>query len=205
MSARWSRSAAALLLAGAVALPAAGCGIRGTSVPVDAGAAPSRASCRAPESERAAEGMSRDSVRIYLLCSSRILSVSRTTRQGDEKTSPEPVRVAQALLEQLRLPPTAAEAAAGFSTAVEDWVEISGPAKDDPDSALRLSRPPEEIQSLALAQIVCTLADTTVAGDDGKVVLGGPDSQRDPLKAYQCTEEMRRNPMIAVNSGVLVS
>ncbi|MBD3010427.1 hypothetical protein [Streptomyces sp. 5-10] len=204
MSARWTRSAA-LLLTGAVALLAAGCGIRGTSVPVDAGAAPSRASCRAPESEGAAEGTGRASVRIYLLCSSRILSVSRTTRQGDEKTSREPVRVAQALLEQLRLPPTAAEASAGFSTAVEDWVEISGPAKGDPDSALRLNRPPEEIQSLALAQIVCTFADTAVAGDDGKVVLGGPDSQRDPLKAYRCTEEMRRNPVIAVNSGVLVS
>ncbi|GAA0932976.1 MULTISPECIES: hypothetical protein [Streptomyces violaceusniger group] len=204
MSARWTRSAV-LLLTGAVTLLAAGCGIRGTSVPVDAGAAPSRASCRAPESERAAEGMGRVSVRIYLLCSSRILSVSRTTRQGDEKTAHEPVRVARALLEQLRLPPTGAEVSAGFSTAIEDWVEISGPAKGDPDSALRLNRPPEEIQSLALAQIVCTFADTTVAGDDGKVVLGGPDSQRDPLKAYQCTEEMRRNPMIAVNSGVLVS
>ncbi|NIY66162.1 hypothetical protein [Streptomyces malaysiensis] len=204
MSARWKRSAA-LLLTGAVALLAAGCGIRGTSVPVDAGAAPSRASCRAPASERSAEGIGRTSVRIYLLCSSRILSVSRATRLGDEKTAPEPVRVAQALLEQLRLPPTAAEAAAGFSTAVEDWVEITGPAKDDPDNALRLNRPPEEIQSLALAQIICTFADTAVAGDDGKVVLGGPDSQRDPLKAYQCTEEMRRNPVIAVNSGVLVS
>ncbi|AQA12364.1 hypothetical protein HUF15_46880 [Streptomyces samsunensis] len=204
MSARWKRSAA-LLLTGAVALLAAGCGIRGTSVPVDAGAAPSRASCRAPASEQTAEGIGRTSVRIYLLCSSRILSVSRATRLGDEKTAPEPVRVAQALLEQLRLPPTAAEAAAGFSTAVEDWVEITGPAKDDPDNALRLNRPPEEIQSLALAQIICTFADTAVAGDDGKVVLGGPDSQRDPLKAYQCTEEMRRNPVIAVNSGVLVS
>lgn len=204
MSARWKRSVA-LLLTGAVALLAAGCGIRGTSVPVDAGAAPSRASCRAPASEQTAEGIGRTSVRIYLLCSSRILSVSRATRLGDEKTAPEPVRVAQALLEQLRLPPTAAEAAAGFSTAVEDWVEITGPAKDDPDNALRLNRPPEEIQSLALAQIICTFADTAVAGDDGKVVLGGPDSQRDPLKAYQCTEEMRRNPVIAVNSGVLVS
>ncbi|MCD9592106.1 hypothetical protein [Streptomyces sp. 8ZJF_21] len=204
MSARWKRSAA-LLLTSAVALLAAGCGIRGTSVPVDAGAAPSRASCRAPASEQTAEGIGRTSVRIYLLCSSRILSVSRATRLGDEKSAPEPVRVAQALLEQLRLPPTAAEAAAGFSTAVEDWVEITGPAKDDPDNALRLNRPPEEIQSLALAQIICTFADTAVAGDDGKVVLGGPDSQRDPLKAYQCTEEMRRNPVIAVNSGVLVS
>ncbi|WP_448332796.1 hypothetical protein [Streptomyces sp. DSM 41534] len=204
MSAGWKRSAA-LLLTGAVALLAAGCGIRGTSVPVDAGAAPSRASCRAPASEQTAEGIGRTSVRIYLLCSSRILSVSRAARLGDEKTAPEPVRVAQALLEQLRLPPTAAEAAAGFSTAVEDWVEITGPAKDDPDNALRLNRPPEEIQSLALAQIICTFADTAVAGDDGKVVLGGPDSQRDPLKAYQCTEEMRRNPVIAVNSGVLVS
>ncbi|MEU5266977.1 hypothetical protein AB0G77_00100 [Streptomyces hygroscopicus] len=204
MSGRWSRSAA-LLLTGAVTLLAAGCGIRGTSVPVDAGAAPSRASCRTPASERTAEGVGQVSVRIYLLCSSRILSVSRSAGLGDRKRSPKPARVAEALLEQLRLPPTAAEAAAGFATEVEDWVEISGPAEDDPDSAVRLNRPPEEIQSLALAQIVCTFADTTVAGKGGTVVLGGPDSQRDPLKAYQCTEEMRRNPRTAVTSGVLVS
>jgi len=37
------------------------------------------------------------------------------------------------------------------------------------------------------------------------VVLGGPDSDRDPLKRYECTEEMRSRPEVAVNSGVLVS
>ncbi|MET7766585.1 hypothetical protein ABZS71_33075 [Streptomyces sp. NPDC005393] len=200
----WTRTAACLLT-GAVALLAAGCGIRATSVPVDAGAAPSRASCQAPESGRSAEGAGRVSVRIYLLCTSRILSVSRSARLTDEKAPPEPVQVARALLEQLEQPPTAEEAAAGFSTAVEDWVAVSGPAKDGPDRALRLNRPPEELQSLALAQIVCTFADTTVADEDHQVMLGGPDSERDPLKRYACTEEMRRHPETAVDSGVLVS
>ncbi|MFI1850614.1 hypothetical protein [Streptomyces sp. NPDC020480] len=196
------RAAGALL--GAMALLTAGCGIRGTSVPVDAGPAPSRASCQAPEPGRSAEGEGRVSVRIYLLCTSRILSVSRTTQLTDEKTPPKPLEIAQALLEQLREPPSAAEEGAGFSTAVEDWVKISGPAKGDPDDALRLNRLPEELQSYALAQIVCTLAETSAADSAHRVVLGGPDAERDPLKRYECTEEMRRHPEIAVNSGVLV-
>ncbi|MEU5028399.1 hypothetical protein [Streptomyces milbemycinicus] len=198
------RAAGALL--GAVALLASGCGIRGTSVPVDAGPAPSRASCQAPEPGRSAEGAGRVTVRIYLICNSRILSVSRSAQLTDEKT-PEPLQVARALLEQLQDPPTRAEEEAGFSTAVEDWVRISGPAKGkgDPDGALRLNRLPEELQSYALAQIVCTFAETTVADSRHRVVLGGPDADRDPLRRYECTGEMRRHPEIAVTSGVLVA
>ncbi|MEU8824064.1 hypothetical protein [Streptomyces sp. NPDC048636] len=196
---------AAAVLSVAVALLATGCGIRGTSVPVDAGAAPSRASCEAPDPDRSAEGTGRVSVRIYLLCGSRVLSVSRAVRTQDEQPPPEPVQIGRALLEQLRQPPSAAETAAGFSTAVEDWVQVSGPAEDDPDRALRLNRPPEELQSMALAQIVCTLGESTVADEHHRVVLGGPESDRDPLKRYTCSEEMRRHPEIAVNSGVLLS
>ncbi|MES4901128.1 MULTISPECIES: hypothetical protein [unclassified Streptomyces] len=196
------RAAGALL--GAVALLASGCGIRGTSVPVDAGPAPSRASCQAPDPGRSAEGAGRVTVRVYLICTSRILSVSRSARLTDEKT-PEPLQVARALLDQLQEQPSFAEEEAGFSTAVEDWVRISGPAKGDPDGALRLNRLPEELQSYALAQLVCTYAETTVADSRHRVVLGGPDADRDPLKRYECTEEMRRHPEIAANSGVLVS
>ncbi|MFI0780107.1 hypothetical protein [Streptomyces sp. NPDC021212] len=205
MRARTIRWPAALLLTVVVALLAAGCGIRGTSVPVDAGAAPSRASCRAPETGRAAEGAGRISVRIYLLCTSRILSVTRNAQLSEKKAPIERVEAARALLEQLRQPPSAAESSAGFSTAVEDWVTVSGPARGDPDGALRLNRPPEELQSYALAQIICTFAGSAAADDDHKVVLGGPDSDRDPLKRYECTEEMRNRPEVAVNSGVLVS
>ncbi|MGW2332147.1 hypothetical protein ACWC5C_41215 [Streptomyces sp. NPDC001700] len=208
MSPRATRRPAApllTLLTVVVALLAAGCGIRGTSVPVDAGAAPSRASCRAPETGRASEGAGRVSVRIYLLCTSRILSVNRNAQLSERKAPIERVEVARALLDQLRQPPSATESSAGFSTAVEDWVSVDGPAKGDPDGALRLNRPPEELQSYALAQIICTLAGTAAADDDHKVVLGGPDSDRDPLKRYECTEEMRSRPEVAVNSGVLVS
>ncbi|NUP40662.1 MAG: hypothetical protein HOY76_27530 [Streptomyces sp.] len=197
------RAAGALL--GAVALLASGCGIRGTSVPVDAGPAPSRASCQAPGPGRSAEGAGRVTVRVYLICTSRILSVSRSARLTDEKAPPEPLQVARALLDQMQEPPSRAEEEAGFSTAVEDWVRISGPAKGDPDGALRLNRLPEELQSYALAQIVCTFAETTVADSRHRVVLGGPDAGRDPLKRYECTGEMRRHPEIAVTSGVLVS
>ncbi|MFF7655053.1 hypothetical protein ACFZCY_35335 [Streptomyces sp. NPDC007983] len=205
MRPRATRRAAALLLTVVVALLAAGCGIRGTSVPVDAGAAPSRASCRAPETGRAAEGAGRISVRIYLLCTSRILSVNRNAQLPGKKAPIERVAAARALLEQLRQPPTAAESSAGFSTAVEDWVTVSGPAKGDPDEALRLNRPPEELPSYALAQIICTFAGSAAADEQNKVVLGGPESDRDPLKRYECTEEMRSRPEVAVNSGVLVS
>jgi hypothetical protein len=196
------RAAGALL--GAVALLASGCGIRGTSVPVDAGPAPSRASCQAPEPGQSAEGAGRLTVRVYLLCTSRLLSVSRSAQLTDEKT-PEPLQVARALLDQLQEQPSVAEEDAGFSTAVEDWVRVSGPAKGDPDGALRLNRLPEELQSYALAQIVCTYAETTVADSRHRVVLGGPDADRDPLKRYECTGEMRRHPEIAADSGVLVS
>ena len=199
------RRPAALLLTVVVALLAAGCGIRGTSVPVDAGAAPSRASCQAPETGRAAEGAGRVSVRIYLLCTSRILSVTRNAQLSEKKAPIERVEAARALLEQLRQPPSAAESSAGFSTAVEDWVTVSGPAQGDPEGALRLNRPPEELPSYALAQIICTFAGSAAADDDQKVVLGGPESDRDPLKRYECTEETRNRPEVAVNSGVLVS
>lgn len=196
------RAAGALL--GAMALLTAGCGIRGTSVPVDAGPAPSRASCQAPEPGRSAEGAGRVTVRIYLLCTSRLLSVSRGALVTDGKTAQRPLELARALLEQLRQPPSAAEEGAGFTTAVEDWVRVSGPAQGDPDHALRLNRLPEELQSYALAQIICTYAETPVADSRHRVVLGGPDAKRDPLKRYECTQEMRRHPEIAVNSGVLV-
>ncbi|MGR3938797.1 hypothetical protein [Streptomyces sp. BRA346] len=205
MSPRATRRRAALLLTVVAALLAAGCGIRGTSVPVDAGAAPSRASCRAPETGRAAEGAGRVSVRIYLLCTSRILSVNRNAQLSERKAPIEQVEAARALLDQLRQPPSASESSAGFSTAVEDWVSVSGPAKGDPDGALRLNRPPEELPSYALAQIICTFAGSAAADEEHKVVLGGPDSDRDPLKRYECTEEMRSRPEVAVTSGVLVS
>lgn len=205
MSPRATRRRAALLLTVVAALLAAGCGIRGTSVPVDAGAAPSRASCRAPDTGRAAEGAGRVSVRIYLLCTSRILSVNRNAQLSERKAPIERVEVARALLDQLRQPPSASESSAGFSTAVEDWVSVSGPAKGDPDGALRLNRPPEELPSYALAQIICTFVGSAAADEEHKVVLGGPDSDRDPLKRYECTEEMRSRPEVAVNSGVLVS
>lgn len=205
MSPRATRRPAALLLTVAAALLAAGCGIRGTSVPVDAGAAPSRASCQAPEAGRATEGAGRVAVRVYLLCTSRILSVNRNAQLSEKKAPVERVEVARALLEQLRQPPTAAESSAGFSTAVEDWVTVSGPAQGDPDEALRLNRPPEELRSYALAQIICTFAGSAAADEEHKVMLGGPESDRDPLKRYACTEEIRNRPELAVDSGVLVS
>ncbi|MEU0838472.1 hypothetical protein ABZ370_03240 [Streptomyces sp. NPDC005962] len=202
---RGTRRPAALLLTVVVALLAAGCGIRGTSVPVDAGAAPSRASCRAPEAGRVAEGAGRVSVRIYLLCTSRILSVNRNAQLSEKKAPIEGVEAARALLEQLRQPPTAAESSAGFSTAVEDWITVSGPAKGDPAGSLRLSQPPEELPPNALAQIICTFAGSAAADEEHRVVLGGPDSDRDPLKRYECTDEIMSRPEVAVNSGVLVS
>lgn len=199
---RTPRAAAVAL--GAVALLASGCGIRGTSVPVDAGAAPSRASCQAPPEGRSAQFAGRVSVTVYLVCTSQIHALTRGVGM-DEKISTEPVQVARAMLEQLHQSPTASENDAGFSTAVDDELEISGPGAHDPDGALRLNHPLDQVESRALAQLVCTLADTSAADSEHGVLLGGPEGSGSPLLRYECTAELRRHPELALAAGTAVS
>ncbi|MEV8309519.1 hypothetical protein AB0P36_19750 [Streptomyces flavidovirens] len=169
----------------------AGCGIRTTSVPVDAGAAPSRVPCELSEQEPAAEGASGVPLQVYLVCGAQLVPVDRAVRIPEEKLS-DRVRVAQTLLDELKKEPSDEEKQAGFTTDVRETLAVSGGRKGDPRDALRLSSEPEDLPTHALAQIVCTYADSAAAGPDRSVVLGGPSE--DPVRGYQCTAALKARP-----------
>ncbi|GGO52251.1 hypothetical protein GCM10012287_36150 [Streptomyces daqingensis] len=184
---------------------AAGCGIRSTSVPVDAGAAPSRVGCVLPgDGETAGRGGKGNlPVRVYLACGNRVSPVERHVALPDGDDS-EKLPVARGLLDALQAEPDSEEESAGFRTAVPRDLKVEGPAEGDPPGALRLSSPLEELPSFALAQIVCTYADTAASGSDRSVILGGPargggDGQR--LRRYECGPALRTSPEAAETAG----
>ncbi|MFC5719035.1 hypothetical protein ACFP1Z_02410 [Streptomyces gamaensis] len=182
----------ALALAGAApALLAllAGCGIRGTAVPVDAGPAPSRASCVVRSGASPAPGVT--TVTVQLECTSQLVPVTREVTLPRQAAG-DPVAVARVLLEQLQRTPAGAEAEAGLTTAVPSKLTVGGPRAGDPAGTLRLARDPDELPQVALAQLVCTFAGTAAAKGGQAVLLGGPDADRP--KSYRCTEEMRGHP-----------
>ncbi|MCZ9340192.1 hypothetical protein NGM37_20745, partial [Streptomyces sp. TRM76130] len=152
-----------------------GCGIRATEVPTDFGPAPSRVRCSLAEPD-AATGLARGvAVRVSLLCGSSLVTVDRTLRVPAGSAGAEHrLAVARGLLSELAAPPSAAETAARYTTDVPGGITVSGPRDGDPDTALRLSTAPGDLTSYALAQVVCTFAESTVAEDGGSVVLGGP-------------------------------
>lgn len=170
-----------------------GCGIRSTEVPTDFGPAPSRVHCSLAEpdvSTRAARGLP---VQVFLLCGSQLVAVERTVRVPDGTADSERrVLVAQGLLDELEATPSADEKEAGYTTDVRGAIGVTGPRAGDPDETLRLSTPPRDLTSYALAQIVCTFSDSTAAEGDGSVILGGPDDA--PLRRYECTDEVRTRP-----------
>ncbi|GGR70356.1 lipoprotein [Streptomyces aureoverticillatus] len=182
----------AALATAALTATLAGCGIRSTEVPTDFGAAPSRVPCVASDSgispQDEAAGVP---VQIFLVCSSQLVAVDRTVRIPTEKASTDRVRIAQALLAELSTPPSQAAKQAGYATDVRRGMTVTGPRRGDPDEALRLNRPPRDLSAYALAQIVCTYADSA-ASDGGSVVLGGPNGS--PLRRYECTPDVRARP-----------
>ncbi|MFP8885997.1 hypothetical protein [Streptomyces mangrovi] len=207
-------SAAAL-----AALALGGCGIRSTPVPVDAGPAPSRASCAAPAAEEE-RGPGDGSVRadVFLVCGGTVSAVGRTVAPGGSEQGPAPesgsesdpesgpdarLETARELLRELRRNPSRAEREAGFGSSVPGDLEIGGPVDGDPGGTLRLSRDPGGLPSFALAQIVCTLTGTAAAGRDGSVVLGGPvrDGGGEPPLRYSCTDALRGSPEAAKTAG----
>ncbi|GAA3621019.1 hypothetical protein ACG5V6_05410 [Streptomyces chitinivorans] len=211
-----TRRTAPGLRASAVALAAlalGGCGIRSTPVPVDAGPAPSRASCTAPavEDERdPGDGGVRADV--FLVCGGNVSAVERTVAPGGSEPDPEPgsepgpearLETARELLRELRRNPSRAEREAGFGSSVPGDLEIDGPGDGDPGQTLRLSRDPGGLPSFALAQIVCTLTGTAAVGRDGSVVLGGParDGGGEPPLRYSCTDALRGSPEAARTAG----
>lgn len=176
-----------------LALLLAGCGIRATEVPTDFGPAPSRVRCALSEpdvSTRASRGLP---VQVFLLCGSSLVAVDRSVRVPEGTAdSARRVLVAQGLLDELAATPSSAEKEAGYSTDVRGGMTVSGPLPGDPQDALRLSVPPDDLTSYALAQLVCTFSDSTAAEGDGSVVLGGP--MRGALSRYECTDEVRARP-----------
>ncbi|MEU7280162.1 hypothetical protein AB0A69_15460 [Streptomyces sp. NPDC045431] len=203
---RWRRGAGVLAGAAAVAALAAGCGIRPT-VPVDAGAAPSRMPCTLSESDSGsgsgsgsgsdaagAEGRQGLPVTVYLVCASGLEPVRRTADEPPVvKGRDSRVAVAGALLAQLSAEPSASERQAGFVTYVEPPLSVSAGREGDPARALRLSRQPDDLPPAALSQLVCTYAENaaTTAGDD-TVVLGGPGDR--PARRYACTKAVKERP-----------
>jgi hypothetical protein len=197
-----TRNRAALVLAGIAALcaVATGCGIRDTSVPVDAGQAPSRVPCDLPAENVATQAMEGIPVRIYLVCGSQLVSADRTVQIPQGAGTADRVRVAQLLLNELAEQPTGAEKAAGFTTALRGSLTVLGPFKGDPRTALRLSRAPGSLPASALAQVVCTYAESAlVEAEDGAVVLGGPDGE--PARAYACTQQLKSRPASVPSAG----
>lgn len=226
MSGRATRTA----LIGVAGLGAvlAGCGIRPTSVPVDAGAAPSQVACVQPDDEktesRASQAQRNERLstdRIYLVCGSRVAPVERQVVMERDDSASARLPVARKLLTELKRAPDATEGAAGFETAVPEELEISRGGEDDPREALRLNQPPSQLPGFALAQIVCTFADTAASDTEGGVTLGGPSGDGsgtpddgaesgedssdgesdDKLRRYECDGELRADPEAANSSG----
>ncbi|MET8827147.1 hypothetical protein ABZX40_05525 [Streptomyces sp. NPDC004610] len=170
-----------------------GCGIRATEVPTDFGAAPSRAHCTATGDEVTSRTALGFPAQLFLLCGSSLVALDRLVEIPPESMeAPRRVQVAQGLLDQLAEEPTEAERSAGYTTDVHHGLAVTGPYGDEPDDTLRLSVTPADLSGPALAQIVCTFADSEAAEGDGSVILGGPRDT--PLRRYDCTDELRANP-----------
>ncbi|MFE9772606.1 hypothetical protein ACFYOV_13170 [Streptomyces sp. NPDC005931] len=170
----------------------AGCGIRATEVPTDFGPAPSRVRCTLGEPDVSTQSARGLPVQVFLLCGSSLVAVDRTVRVPDGATdSGRRLLVAQGLLDQLSVPPSADEKQAGYTTSVRGGLTVRGPRPGDPEDALRLSSAPSGLTSYALAQVVCTFSASAAAEGDGSVVLGGPD---DEPRRYECTDEVRARP-----------
>jgi hypothetical protein len=193
------RAVAALAAVAACAALAAGCGIRSTSVPVDAGAAPSRMPCRTASAEATAPPQGNVSVRVYLVCASQLVTVERTV-EVDESRS-DPLLVAQALLSELQRDPEADERRAGFSTDVPAGLRVTEAHKGDPKGTLRLDQQPDDLPAEALAQVVCSYAESESLGSGGSVLLGGPGNYAP--RGYLCTSETKSLPGEVATLGTL--
>ncbi|MDX3238052.1 hypothetical protein PV392_20680 [Streptomyces sp. ME03-5709C] len=197
------RRAPLLALLGVVLL--AGCGIRTTSVPVDAGPAPSRVSCAVPDEEATSPASASASpggptARLYLVCSAQVAGVNRPVRTAGL----DQLGTAVLLLRELQRRPRGDESSAGFTTAVQGDLVVERPRRGDPRGSLRLSAPLADLPPFALAQLVCTYAGTAAApGKGGGVLLGGSDGG--PVRRFTCTGGLRTDPEAAETAGTAVN
>ncbi|MFD8981820.1 hypothetical protein [Streptomyces sp. NPDC059564] len=199
----WTRRAPLVLVGLAGVLVLSGCGIRATTVPVDVGAAPSRVSCDTPGQPAGESGVQGFRATVELVCGSQLVGVERVVPVPEKRVGRDPVvLVVQALLEALERAPSGEERDAGFTTAVPDGLTAAPARAGDPAGTVRLSRKPEDLPPVALAQVVCTLAASdAVSAGPGPVVLGGPDA--DPPRAWECTETVRSRPESVPTLGEL--
>lgn len=209
-----ARTAGTLVLAALVA----GCGIRSTTVPVDAGPAPSRVSCAVPDGAaptarpQAASGPAttepaRSPAPRSAPAPGGTAVLDSTAPPGSDAVlrtvylvchdqiaavkRSVPVRSGtSALLAELQRNPLPAETKAGFYTAVPGALTLARPLRSDPPGSVRLSRPLDELPSFALAQIVCTLTDPDETATGHTLLLGGPTAAS-PVRAYTCTSDLR--------------
>lgn len=189
-----ARGIRVLAVTGALAGLLAGCGIRATQVPTDFGPAPSMVPCELSVTDTATHttpsGMP---VEVFLLCSGALVRVNRSVEvaEGTEEARRR-VAVAQGLLDALAADLTRIEDEAGYGTAVPPGLTVTGPEPGDPEDALRLSTAPDALPRYALAQLVCTFADSAAAGDNGSVVLGSTSAES--LRRYECAPETQSTP-----------
>lgn len=196
---RGRRTAAALAGAALGAVLVAGCGIRTTSVPVNAGAAPSRVPCAMPAEDVASQAQQGIPVQVYLVCASQLVTVDRAVQVQEAKS--DRLRIATALLDQLQQEPPADERHAGFSTDVPKTLRVGGPRAGDLKDTLRLSEQPEDLPSEALAQIVCTFTESEALVPKETVRLGGPGNY--PARGYLCTAETKASPKTVPTQGAV--
>ncbi|WP_217185426.1 hypothetical protein [Streptomyces sp. AC495_CC817] len=195
MTIRDARGVRVLAATGALAGLLAGCGIRATQVPTDFGPAPSMVPCELSATDLATQATpSGMPVEVFLLCTGALVKVNRSVEVAEKSTEEAQRRVvvAQGLLDALAGDPSDVENDAGYSTAVPPGLTVTGPTADDPEDALRLSTAPDALPRYALAQIVCTFADSAAAGDNGSVVLGSTGAAS--LRRYECTQETQSAP-----------
>ncbi|WP_200301994.1 hypothetical protein [Streptomyces adelaidensis] len=188
------RGVRVLAATGVLAGLLAGCGIRATQVPTDFGPAPSMVPCELSVSDIATQATpSGVPVEVFLLCSGALVRVNRSVEVAEGTEEPRRrVVVAQGLLDALAGNPSDVEDEAGYDTAVPSGLTVTGPRPGDPEDALRLSTAPDALPKYALAQIVCTFADSAAAGDNGSVVLGGTSAAT--LRRYECTPDVQSSP-----------
>lgn len=173
-----------------------GCGIQATSVPVDAGAAPSRVACAFPSPGPGGFTDGTTTVRVYLVCSQRVSPVQRRVRERRL----DRVETARLLLDELERKPDGPEMSAGFASEVPHGLGVSDRAPGDPSGTLRLDQDPRDLPSYAVGQLVCTFADSLQGSPDDFVVLGGPDP-RVPARRYVCDDALRTSPDAGPTAG----
>jgi hypothetical protein len=184
-----------------------GCGIRATTVPVDAGAAPSRSQCAEPDAApspsashtapRPPGGTYRlDGTVLYLICNAQL-----TERERAGELSGSYLTVARTLLDQLRTAPEQAERADGYETAVPAPLQIGGPRAGDPAGTLRLSTRLDRLPDYALGQLVCTFSHNLLG--DGPVLIGGRGETE--VRKFTCSVALRTQAGSEPDTGVPVT